>query len=104
MNRPAIRRDLTVATLPSALPVSSYTLGASWVFLDSAGAATCSAASLLIPVGIGVAKPAIQDLKRSLTSTELRIRSLRREAMVSVRKDDELRQRYGLLATSQCKI
>jgi len=32
--------------------------GASWVLLDSAGAATCSATSALHPRGMGVAKPA----------------------------------------------
>lgn len=41
----------------------------------------------------------IQDLKRSLASTELRIRKLRREAMALIREDDELRQRYGLLTS-----
>jgi hypothetical protein len=41
----------------------------------------------------------IQDLKRSLVSTEQRIRRLRREAMTPVREDDELRQRYALLTS-----
>jgi transposase len=41
----------------------------------------------------------IQDLKRSLVSTEQRIRRLRREAMALVREDDELLQRYGLLTS-----
>lgn len=41
----------------------------------------------------------IQDLKRSLASTELRIRKLRHEAMALIREDDELRQQYGLLTS-----
>ncbi len=39
----------------------------------------------------------IQDLKRSLVSTEQRIRRLRQEAMVVIREDKELHRRYGLL-------
>ena len=41
----------------------------------------------------------IQDLKRSLVSTEQRIRRLRREAMTLVREDDDLRQQYALLTS-----
>jgi hypothetical protein len=42
-------RQVSVATLPSALSVMGVCMpGASWVLLDSAGAATCSAASLAI--------------------------------------------------------
>lgn len=39
----------------------------------------------------------IQDLKRSLISTELRVRKLRHEAMRLIREDEELHLRYRLL-------
>jgi transposase len=42
----------------------------------------------------------IQDLKRSLVSTEQRIRRLRHEAMAVVREDKDLHQRYGLLIST----
>jgi hypothetical protein len=52
------------ATLPSALYVSCMRLGASWVFLVSAGAATWSAASLFI-LWTGVARPARHSHRNS---------------------------------------
>jgi transposase len=41
----------------------------------------------------------VQDLKRSVTSLEQRIRKLRGEAMTLVRKDDLLHKRYELLVS-----
>ena len=41
----------------------------------------------------------VQDLKRSVSSLELRIHRLRREAMTLVRQDDLLRKRYELLVS-----
>lgn len=41
----------------------------------------------------------IRDLKRSLLSTEQRIRGLRNEAMALIRQDDELHLRYRLLTS-----
>jgi transposase len=41
----------------------------------------------------------VQDLKRSVSSLELRIHRLRREAITLVRQDDLLRKRYELLVS-----
>jgi hypothetical protein len=52
------------ATLPSALYLNCMRLGASWVVLVSAGAATWSAASLFIP-WTGVVRPARHSHRNS---------------------------------------